>query len=139
MSYPYEYTYPIDSNAAGYSGPMPIDLGKDKYVAGITEAADSRALIRASIQRILSTARGERVMQPEFGSDLRKLLFDPLDSHLLNEIKETIVENLQKNEPRIIVNNVYLNPKYDEHTIYVNVSFRFKINGKEETLDFAIR
>ena len=37
MSYTYEYTYPKNKEAAGYSGPVPILIDTDTYVPGLME------------------------------------------------------------------------------------------------------
>ena len=100
MSYSYEYTYPKNREAAGYSGPVPILIDTDTYVPGLMEVNDHRNLIRASIQRILGTTKGERVMQPEFGHNLKRMLFEPLDEIIIedlrNEISNIINPHFQK-------------------------------------------
>jgi hypothetical protein len=138
MSYTYEYTYPKDKEAAGFSGPIPIKVGNDIFLPGIMETDDYRNLIRASIQRIIGTNKGERVMQPEFGINLRKMLFEPLDGMLLEEIKEEIIYAVNKQEPRIEVNYVEIDPDIDNHTIKVAISFRYKRYDLEDTLNFQI-
>lgn len=138
MSYPYEYTYPKKLESVGYSGPMPINNG-DTYVAGITDTIDIRDLIRASIERIIGTSRGERVMQPRFGASLKRLLFEPLDSFLLEDIRENILDTLSEQEPRINITNIDFNPNIDEHTIYISISYNLKNKQISDTFNFTIR
>lgn len=138
MGYRYEYTYPINDEAAGYSGPIAIELAHDRYAAGILEALDHRNLIRASIQRILGTARGERVMQPEFGANLRKMLFEPLDNMLIEDIREQITDIIETQEPRVAVNGIDFNFDYDNHTIYIAIAFRYVRTGYEDSFNFTI-
>lgn len=140
MSYPYNYTYPKDnsSNTVNYTGPIPINIAVDTYASGIRDAIDSRNLVRASIQRILSTSKGERVMQPRFGSTLKRMLFEPLDEYLIEDIKETITILLNEQEPRIIINNIDFSVNREQHTIRIVISYKFKQSLINDTLSFTI-
>ncbi len=138
MGYKYEYTYPIDETSAGYSGPIAIELGQDRFAAGILEATDHRNLIRSSIQRILGTVRGERVMQPEFGSNLRKMLFEPIDNILVEDIREGIKNTIESQDPRVIVTGIDFDFDYDNHTIYIAISYKYNRTGLEDSFNFII-
>ena len=69
---------------------MPLGPGV-KMIAGEED-------IRSSLEILLSTQVGERVMQPTYGCDLRKLLFEPLDTSLLM----SFIENMMRRELSII-------------------------------------
>lgn len=61
-------------------------------------------LLKESITRILLTSKGERVNNPEFGSNLQSFIF----SHAsFEEIEEDIISSLNRWEPRIAVQNIY--------------------------------
>jgi phage baseplate assembly protein W len=62
--------------------------------------------IRQSIYLILETFPGERVMQPEFGCYLKRLVFEKIDNSLTVRINETIGKALLHFEPRIKFINV---------------------------------
>ncbi len=57
--------------------------------------------IMESIQLILETYPGERVMQPQFGCYLKRLVFEKNDASLVLRINETIADALLHFEPRI--------------------------------------
>lgn len=57
--------------------------------------------IEQSIRIILETFPGERVMQPEFGCFLKRLVFEKIDAALILQINETIGKALLNFEPRI--------------------------------------
>jgi uncharacterized protein len=59
--------------------------------------------VRQSILLILQTARGERVMRPEFGAGLRKLIFSPLTAATAPLVAHEVKEALIRFEPRIEV------------------------------------
>lgn len=57
--------------------------------------------IKESLHLILGTIPGERIMQPEFGSNIHRLVFDPVDSAFISEANDIIHRALLHFEPRI--------------------------------------
>lgn len=62
--------------------------------------------INQSIQIILDTPKGDRLLMPEFGSRIQYLRFDPLDKILMDKIDQYVREDLREWEKRIIVTRV---------------------------------
>ena len=77
-------------------------------------------------------------MQPWFGSNLRKILFEPLDAITLLQLKEDITNLINYQEPRIIVNDLSFHMDKENHTVYINLQFRYKREDIEESFDFYI-
>jgi phage baseplate assembly protein W len=59
--------------------------------------------VRQSIQLIMETARGERVMRPDFGTGLRGLVFAPASAGTMALVQHEVEEALIRHEPRIDV------------------------------------
>jgi Bacteriophage baseplate protein W len=76
--------------------PLPEDEGR------VALSREERS-IRESIMLILTTARGERVMRPTFGSGLHELVYEPNDSMTAARASLEIRESLIDWEPRIEV------------------------------------
>jgi len=57
--------------------------------------------IEESIRIILGTVPGERMMQPTFGCNLRRLVFETVDSAMITEINDLIEHALLEFEPRV--------------------------------------
>lgn len=57
--------------------------------------------IYESLQVLLTTSLGERVMQPTYGCNLTELLFEPLSPSVASNIKELIRTAILYHEPRI--------------------------------------
>ncbi len=57
--------------------------------------------INQSLNILLSTALGERVMEPTFGCDLRPYLFDPLSPHMIGYLKDRVRNAILYYETRI--------------------------------------
>ncbi|UGU16064.1 GPW/gp25 family protein [Sinomicrobium kalidii] len=62
--------------------------------------------IRKSLEILLSTRLGERIMQPEYGCNLEDLLFSPLNRTLKTYVTELINNAVLYFEPRIDVEKV---------------------------------
>jgi len=80
----------------GWSFP-PVFNKSDHSVSMVSDVND----IEESIRIILSTTPGERIMQPEFGCDLKRLVFEKIDSTLIASLDHLIYHALLNFEPRI--------------------------------------
>jgi len=82
------------------------------------------ALVRDSIVQILGTRQGSRLHQPEFGSRLEELVFEPNDAALRTLVEEMIFEAITRWEPRVDLVGVAVNP--DENLLRVSISMVIK-------------
>lgn len=81
----------------GWSFPIEVDAtGKLQY-------SESERKVQESVLVILGTARGERVMRPDFGSRLHELVFAPINSSTKSLIAHYATEALVQWEARIDV------------------------------------
>lgn len=62
--------------------------------------------IRQSMEILLSTGLGERLMHPDFGCDLGGFLFEEIDQSLITGIKGIIFDTFLEHETRIDLANV---------------------------------
>jgi phage baseplate assembly protein W len=69
--------------------------------------------IKADLLQLLLTNPGERVMLPEFGTPLRRLLFEPNDVSLESTAKQMISNSIKQWEPRIVVTDITVTSKFN--------------------------
>jgi len=69
--------------------------------SGLPEMVSDEDDIKQSLNILLSTALGERVMEPNFGCDLRPYLFDPLTPHMIGYLKDRVRNAILYYETRI--------------------------------------
>jgi phage baseplate assembly protein W len=62
--------------------------------------------IHESLQILLSTRLGERVMQENYGCDLTNVLFEEIDQNLVNTLTQVVSDAILYFEPRIVLNKV---------------------------------
>ena len=72
-------------------------------VSGSTMLDDEFTSINRCIALILTSAKGELLGSPDFGSHLYEMLFDPATSDSLDDIVSDIVETLKVYEKRVVV------------------------------------
>lgn len=85
----------------GWSFPPVFDKQK-KQVSMVVNEED----IKQSLEILLSTRPGERVMQPGFGCNLDIILFEPITTTLITYIKDLIKKAILFYEARIDVNEI---------------------------------
>ena len=88
----------------------------------------------SNIKNLLLTAKGERVMQPEFGSRLRELLFEQQTEDLDQRIKEEIQESISFWLLYIVISSVEI--EQDETNINQSkVNLNFSLNYEPNRFD----
>lgn len=73
--------------------------------------------IRQCLHILLSTRPGERVMDPLFGCRLQEALFEPLTTTLKTYVKDLVKDAILNYEPRIKLEEVYLEQSPDEENL----------------------
>jgi len=73
---------------------------------GDIELSSAEENIRQSVRIIIGTAKGERVMRPDFGCAVHDYVFAAADPATLSMIEDAVEEALVQWEPRIDVENV---------------------------------
>ena len=92
--------------------------------------------IRKSLEILLTTSLGERIMLPGYGCDVRQLLFEPLTTTLKTYISELIKNAILYHEPRIKLNKVSLD-KTIETEGYVDIQIDFTIKTTNSRTNYV--
>jgi phage baseplate assembly protein W len=95
----------IDFLGTGWAFPPEFDIetGEVKLVSDTTD-------IEQSLNILLSTSLGERVMQPQYGCNLADYLFESLDSTLIGYIRDRVQNAIMFYESRIRVEKIDVTP-----------------------------
>lgn len=86
--------------------------------------------IKSNLTNYLLTNKGERVFNPEFGADLRKLLFDQLSD--FTDARTVLLSNLGIYFPMITVNALDFSPDYDRNLL--NIKLNYSINNNADSI-----
>jgi len=115
----------------GWSFPVRVD-----EKTGAVRLSEYEADIQQSIWIILSTAKGERVMRPDFGCGIHNLVFEVINTTTLTDIEENVREALALFESRIEVRQVkaLTNAGIDGQ---VRISIDYDVRGTNNQLNFV--
>lgn len=104
----------------GWQFPVALDA---RGALAVAEYEDS---VRQSIWIILGTAKGERVMRPDFGCGIYDMVFGVNSSTTASEASEEVRDALVSFEPRIDVLNVEVSPGDDGSVLYVSIDYQVR-------------
>ncbi len=88
-----------------------------------------------SIQVILATSPGQRVMRPTFGCRLQELVFAPNNSQTAAQARRYVEEALGMWEPRIEVTGVDVSPDSDDPSrMLILIDYKIKASRDPRSL-----
>jgi hypothetical protein len=92
-------------------------------VTGNLGTVDGMARIRQSIEQILDTEPGERIMLPGFGCGLRRYLMEPNNLTTRTAMSQDIETALTTWEPRVRLDAVTVTPDDDLTVLWIEISY----------------
>jgi phage baseplate assembly protein W len=110
----------------GWNFPLRPDerSGKIEYESGPEK-------VRQSMQIILDTEPGERIMRPAFGCGLRRYLMKPNTTATRTLIQREVTNALKAWEPRIELRNVQVTPGDDPALVLIEIFYVHKRDGRQ--------
>jgi len=109
----------------GWSFPPKFDK-KQKKIIMVSDVED----IEQSLRILLSTALGERVMQPKYGADLNDFVFEPANSGLLTRMTDIVRTAIIYFETRIELLNLNINTNSAwEGVLHIELDYKVKITN----------
>lgn len=116
-----------------------IDNGLKVTRLGNVRTLEGTDVIKQSIKTILSTIPGERVRQPDFGCRIYTRLFEPVDFEIAEDIQEDIQEALSTFEPRINLQQILVEPEYDNNKYRIEIYYYDVLNKKTDYFNAAVK
>lgn len=98
---------------------------------------DQQAVIR-SIRNLLMTNHYERLFNPDIGSNVNALLFEPINSLTSSQLQSTIETTINNYEPRAILKSVKVTPLSDKNAYSVSVTFFIENATQATTLSVIL-
>jgi len=119
----------LDLSASFQNNPMSNDLISLK----------NETAIARSVRNLILTTQGERPFQPVLGSNVNNLLFDNMDKLTAASLKTEIETTIENYEPRVDINEIIVDPNYDNNEFNVTVSYYIVgIDVPEQELSFVL-
>ena len=130
-------TEEFDSYAYGIL--LPVQRGETGY---FRQGFNSFDQAKTNLKNLLLTRRGERVMQPLFGTGLHELLFEQMTTDLEQRLQLTIEESVTFWLPYIFIEEVDINMSdemKDRNTANISVKFRVGTNIDTQEITFTLQ
>jgi phage baseplate assembly protein W len=104
----------------------------------IVLSVDDQAVIR-SIRNLVLTNHYERPFHPEIGSNVRKLLFEPISPLTANYIQREIEDTIRNYEPRAKLQQVIVQIEPDANFYSAIISFYINNRTEPTTINFVLQ
>jgi phage baseplate assembly protein W len=127
--------YPIDTEArraVGFGFPL---NGNAVFVP----TYQTRDQIKANLVNYLLTNKGERVFNPNFGGDLRNLLFENVLDATVEDLRERIQNDINSFFPEVQVKQVIFDNIPDSNTINFTLTYQIVLFGIEESVNILLQ
>lgn len=121
----------------------PLDLQPRKAVgvnipfqasAVFEQNFQTKDAIKTNLINYLLTGRGERYLNPNFGSGLRDLLFEQLTESTLDELEARIQGEINFNFPKVDLTKVDLLATPDSNQVQVSINYRIIHTDVEDNI-----
>ena len=135
-----EKKFLVDEQDKSVGVTLPLRKGNNGYFEVSYTTKDQ---IKSNIKSLLLTQKGERLMQPTFGSDLRRYLFEPISSNLDSFIEDSITEAINTWMPYVTVESIIYdtsNDLKDMNRIDLELKYSLKYSNSQtlEQLNIVI-
>ena len=105
----------------GWSFP-PTFFRSEQGVMMVSDEED----IKQSLEILLHTELGERIMQSDFGCSLEPYMYETINARVSTLIKDRIREAILNHESRIDLDTINLVQDQNEGTILINISYTIR-------------
>ena len=104
----------------GWGFPLKVDSN------GFIDKADYEESVRQSIWIILGTAKGERVMRPDFGCGIYDLVFEVNSPSTAGKVAQAIRQALLLFEPRVDVLDIQVQAADGGATLLISIDYQVR-------------
>lgn len=94
--------------------------------------------VKQSVKNLILTFRGERPFNPDLGSNIRALLFEPADDFTEFDLKEEIESTIRNHEPRVELTNVEVTLEADNNRFRVSIEFQMITSLQQASAEFYL-
>jgi phage baseplate assembly protein W len=91
-------------------------------VGGYVSQNENLRSLKDCVTQLIMTARGARVMRPDYGTDLRASVFEQLNDDVVQKLRTQILDAINKYEPRVIVQRIAVVPDYENNQLNIKLA-----------------
>lgn len=122
----------IENKFLGVGWKFPPSFSQYTQTAELVKDAEN---VHNSLEVLLSTLPGERIMQPLYGCSLQDFLFEPMTTALVTRMTDRIERAIITFEPRVRVLRVAIdNLVFEEGKVDIHVHYEIKTTNSRYNL-----
>ena len=95
--------------------------------------------IKQAVRNLISTGPNEKLYQPEIGSQVRKLLFEPMDAFTVELLRDEIINTISQYEQRVVLEDVAVSASEANNDVDVYISYRIVGIPLVEEISFVLK
>jgi phage baseplate assembly protein W len=84
--------------------------------------------IKSNLVNLLLTSTGERIMNPNFGTFLKRFLFEGITDSNLESLKDNLLNSISIYIPDVTITNIIITPNTDYNSIDLNIDYIVNIS-----------
>lgn len=101
---------------------LDLNFGRNTVTNDVNKLTDVEA-VKRSVRNLINTSHFERPFHPEIGSDVRRMLFEPMTPLTALNLQRKVNEVLANFEPRIKLVQVLARPDIDRNSYHLTIMF----------------
>lgn len=115
-----------------------ISMKKNAFTDDVSVVKNDNA-IKQSVKNLVLTNPGEKHFQPNIGSRVFNLLFEPLDAFTADAVKDEVINTINQYEPRVELTDVVVVPIDQGNKLSITIEYRIVGLPVVETIDFVLQ
>jgi phage baseplate assembly protein W len=116
-----------------------IGTGIASGVSNDVKVSFDEEAVRNSLRNIINTKPRQKVLDPDFGTELHKFLFDPVTEVRGDAIGHYLLSKLAQFEPRIKVREIDVQVLPDDNSYYINIFYTIPSINKQSSMDVTLK
>jgi phage baseplate assembly protein W len=116
---------------------LPIQITNVAFKQNYTEIEQ----LKSNIKNLLLTKKGERLMNPLFGTGVETVLFEPITDEFEEKVQDIITNSVEKYIPNVSIEEINVdmsNENKDKNLINISLKFRSRNTGNSGLVSFNI-
>ena len=125
-----------DDYAVGLA--LPIQITNVAFKQNYTEIEQ----LKSNIKNLLLTKRGERLMNPLFGTGIETVLFEPITDEFEDKVQTIITNSVERYFPNVSIDEINVdmsNENIDKNLVKISLKFRSRNTGNSGLVSISVQ
>lgn len=111
-----------------------LPFGSENTDQLFNQTYSTKDQIKSNLINLLLTQKGERILNPLFGCDLKRVLFENITPVTETLIEEVINSAVNIYLPEITIANISLSSEIDNNTINITINYIINLSGTADEI-----